>query len=153
VESLKNYISNKPREDRDLLLRGKKLKKSDEDELQKFPFRNMFIEERDLEIASLVFNYFDAVRERWPEAWEFRGRGLMLNKTNGFRALMRVFRPIYLYLAAPGDPVESKRFLEILRRIELTDQDFTVENFPPGTSGEAALTQDFLEQLGFKRTG
>lgn len=148
VESVQVYITRDPRTDRDLLLRGRKLPRATEDELQRLPLRNMFIDERDLDIASLVWNYFDAARTRWPTAWAFRGRGLMLNKTNGFRGLMRVFGPAYLWLAAPGDIVESEEFFALFEKTGIDDDAFTTENFPPGTSGEAGLARELIEQMG-----
>ncbi|MDD9876007.1 MAG: hypothetical protein OXR84_01050 [Magnetovibrio sp.] len=133
------YISSDPRTDRDILLRGNSLSLVSIDELQKLPLRNLFIEEKDLVIADLVRNYFEAVSKRWPEAWNFMGRGLMLNKTNGFRAIMRIFRPAYLYCAAPGDLVETGDFLQLFSRAQFEDEHFTTELFPPGSSGESAL--------------
>ena len=56
----------------------------------------MLIDNRDLEIVDVLWNYFDAVKSRWPNAWASREPGMMLNKTNGFRALMRFLRPAYL---------------------------------------------------------
>jgi hypothetical protein len=74
----------------------------------------MFIEERDLDITDIIWNYFDAVKARWPKGWESPGKGLMLNKTNGFRAFMPFLRPAYLYLTPPGDvPSTQKSFWHI----------------------------------------
>jgi hypothetical protein len=110
------------------------------DDLYKRPLRNLFVEGKDLEIIRIVYNYFVAVRMRWPEAWDARGQGYMLNRTNGVKALLRFFRYAYSKVAAPGDAVSSQKFLDyVFSRIELSDTDFTTENFLPGTSGEARL--------------
>lgn len=71
----------------------------------------------------------------------------MLNKTNGFRALMGMFGRAYLYFAKPGDMVDPKKFLELFKRSKLKDTDFTVENFKPGSSGEAKLKNTLLEEI------
>jgi DGQHR domain-containing protein len=140
VESLMPYISDAPKKDRDLLLRGKELKKATSDELYKMPFRNLFIDKEDLSITEIVANYFDAVQKKWPDAWKETGRGRMLNRTNGFRALMRFLRNAYLEVASPGEiPSASKLSERVFAKIDLLDDDFTVDNFPPGTSGEAKL--------------
>jgi DGQHR domain-containing protein len=140
VESLMPYISDSPKADRDRLLRNEKLEKIYGDELFKMPFRNLFIEEKDIEITEIVFNYFSAVRMKWPEAWNDRGRGMMLNRTNGFRALMRFLRNAYLDIASPGDVPSDKKFFDrVFSRINLSDQDFTTDNFVPGSGGEARL--------------
>jgi DGQHR domain-containing protein len=141
VESLMPYISSNPKSDRDQLLRGEKpLEKIYGDPLFKMPFRNLFIDERDLDIGAIVSNYFDAVRAKWPEAWNEQGRGMMLNRTNGFRALMRFLRNAYLDVAAPGEVPSTRKFLDrVFSKIDLKDTSFTIDNFVPGTSGEAHL--------------
>lgn len=147
VESLLRYISSDPVVDRDLYLRGKRPLPPTSVELDRLVFRNMFLDEKDLEIADVLFNYFGAVRERWPRAWEGSGRGNMLNKTNGFRALMRLLRPAYLHVARPGQIPTQGRFLTLLRSAKLEDDDFTTENFLPGTTGESKLYRTLVEQL------
>jgi DGQHR domain-containing protein len=140
VEGLMSYVSSDPRDDRDKLLRGQTLQKVYGEELDKRPLRNLFVEGKDLEIIQLVYNYFSAVALRWPEAWGERGKGFMLNRTNGVRALLRFFRPAYLSVAAPGDMVSTERFLErVFSPINVEGRQFTTENFVPGTSGEARM--------------
>ena len=140
VESLMPYMSADPKKDRDLLLREKALQKLYGDDLYKMPFRNLFIDDKDLLITEIVANYFDAVRARWPDAWEETGRGRMLNRTNGFRALMRFLRNAYLDIAAPGQVPSAKKFLnDVFARMDLRDDDFTIDNFVPGSSGEGRL--------------
>ncbi|MGY4168350.1 DGQHR domain-containing protein [Bradyrhizobium sp. USDA 4529] len=140
VEALMPYLSLAPKKDRDDLLRGRPLQKAVDNELYRMPLRNLFVAEKDLEITEVVSNYFDAVRKKWPMAWEEHGRGMMLNRTNGFRALMRFFRNAYLDVAAPGDVPSAQKFFDrVFRPLELKDEDFTTENFVPGTGGEARL--------------
>jgi hypothetical protein len=62
VEALLPFISDSPKEDRDASLCGQSLVPASPQELERLPFRNMFIQERDLHIAEIVFNYFTAVR-------------------------------------------------------------------------------------------
>lgn len=148
VNALIPYISANPKEDRDILLRGRKLSRASGEEAVRFCFRNLFIDDEDVKIGKIIEEYFKAVVIRWPEAWAFRGAGLMLNRTNGFRALMRIFGRIYNHLAGPGDFVTAERFLTLFNRVEVTDDYFSVERFRPGTSGEAAL-RHFLEDTIF----
>jgi DGQHR domain-containing protein len=140
VEALIPYLSAAPKRDRDDLLRNKPLEKFSGDQLFRMPLRNLFVAEKDLEITEIISNYFDAVRKKWPVAWDEHGRGMMLNRTNGFKALMRYFRLAYLAVAAPGEVPSMQKFYDrVFRPMELTDDDFTVENFVPGTGGEARL--------------
>lgn len=140
VEGLLSHISNDPKGDRDLLLRGEKLEKISTEESFGTVFRNMFIDARDVDILAIIHNYFSAVERRWPEAWSERGRGAVLNRTNGVRALLRFLRHAYLKVAVPGDiPSQEKFYDRVFRPIELQDKDFVIEHFVPGTSGEAKL--------------
>ena len=149
VEALLPYITADAMIDRDLYLRGRRPAKVDDVSLRKHPFRNMFIEERDLEIADVVWNYFDAVRDKWPSAWNSGAQGLMLNKTNGFKALMRLLHPAYLYVTEPGAVVKKEEFAKrIFAKVKLKDDEFDVETFKPGTSGEALLFETLRAQAG-----
>lgn len=148
VESMIGYISLNPRKDRDYLLRGRKLPAPTAEELQIVPLRGLFIEGKDVEIAKLIWNYFDAVRKKWPEAWVDQARGNMLNKTNGFKAFMKVFSDVYLFVAGPGDMVSSKRFGDLLDNVKLNDSDFNTDNYKPGSSGQSGLSRDLREQMG-----
>lgn len=147
VESLMRFISDNPVVDRDTLLRDRQIRKENADTLKKLPFRNMFIDERDIEIARILENYFSAIRSRWPEAWNSFGLGAVLNKTNGFRALMRLLRPAYLYISKPGEVPLEEQFLKLFRRSTLSDQHFDTIHFPPGTSGESELYKKLLADL------
>ncbi len=107
----------------------------------------MFIDEKDIEIGKIVSNFFEAVRRRWPEAWDFKGRGRILNRTNGFRALMRFLRYAYLDAVLPGEVPSAEKFFNLsFRLIEMGDADFSVDNFPPGSAGEAKLVRILRRQ-------
>lgn len=148
VESLLAYITTSAIQDRDEFLRGRKPRKATQAELAITPFRNMFLEERDLDIADILLYYFSAVRQRWPEAWGSSTRGWMLNRTNGFRAFMRFLKPAYRSLASPGDIPSQDAWLTLLKKVGLDDNDFTVDNFEPGTGGETKLFRRLLQDSG-----
>jgi DGQHR domain-containing protein len=147
VEALLKLISADPRLDRDILLRNRPISPATEQELAILPLRNLFVSNQDLSIAKIMWNYFEAVRTRWPTAWASSDRGYILNRTNGFRALMRMFRPIYLTLGRPGDIVDHTRYETLFQGTAITDEDFHISNFLPGSSGEAALVQRFTSEL------
>jgi DGQHR domain-containing protein len=147
VESLMRYVTKSKSTamaDRDTYMKGRVPQRASQNESRELIFRNMMIDERDMEIADVVWNYFTAVKERWPVAWASTGQGIMLNKTNGFRALMRLLRDAYMYLTSPGNVPSSNDFLDLLSRIDMNDGDFVVEKYKPGTSGESALYHDLV---------
>lgn len=140
IKSLMPFISTDPMKDRDLYLRGKRPNKLPEEQLRRAPFQWLFVDEKDFEIVDVLWNYFQAVSERWPHAWRSREEGLMLNRTNGYRALMRFLKDRYLSLCGPQRSVPSKdEFKRVLESIELNDKDYNVEIFAPGSAGEGRL--------------
>jgi DGQHR domain-containing protein len=147
VQGILQYMSKDVIVDRDLYLKGRRPAKVREEVERELIFRNMFVDERDLEIFDVLWNFFTAVMNRWPAAWSAGGTGMILNKTNGYRGLMRLLRPAYLHLVGPGEVPSIEQFKELLGRSSLEDDDFNVERFPPGTSGEALLFRTLLADL------
>lgn len=141
VEALIKFISPKPMEDRNKLLQGQNLEPADEETLLKHPFRNMFIQDRDVEITEILYNYFDAVRIKWPNAWQSTAKkGNLLPKSNAYKALMRyLHRNVYNEAKIEDEIPSSEKFLEYFNHVELKDEDFTSKNFKPGSGGEAAF--------------
>jgi DGQHR domain-containing protein len=147
VENLMRYISAEPRKDRDVLLRGEKLPLLPLDELLKnrMPLRNQFIKGDDYLITEQVYDFFKLVARRWPEAWTDATReGGVLNRTNGFRALMRLFGHLFQVQRPPSDRLRPSTIASFLAEIPLRDEDITTLNFPPGSSGEGRLYRNFV---------
>jgi DGQHR domain-containing protein len=149
VDMLLPYLSSEPMVDRQYLLEGKTLSWPTPREAMKQIFRIPFIQEQDEKIVNSVWNYLDAVKSKWPEAWKEPSReGAVLCKTNGFRALIRLMRPIFYALnKKPGEGLKVDEVSKLLALSTLKDSEITTENFPPGTSGEAALYNRLLEEL------
>lgn len=144
VETLVSLIAPKPFEDRRQLLKGKSPEKADAQTLLKYPFRNMFIDEKDEEIYRVMFNYFTAVSERWGDAWANPTRaGNVLAKANAYRALMRYLRDVYLSIVGSeiGTVPTKDQFLDKLRDVKIDSDDFTKRNFVPGGGGQTKFYQ------------
>lgn len=150
VDGIIGYVSVTPKIDRDRLLRGRSLPAPSPKEVQRSIFRKMFVEERDVDIAKTLHEYFIAVRERWPRAWDSDALGYMLNRTNGFRALCRLLRPMYLFHSMGDEVVTREQFGKFFDRVQMSDEDFTTDRFPPGTSGEAALYNRLMQETGLE---
>lgn len=144
-------ISKDPETDRDLSARGKKPSLS-ENWYKETPLRDLWINGRDSDIAILLINYFAAIKKRWPDAWASRERGNILPRTNGFRALMRVFKDLYLHVnimppTGANWKIQEDTFLQYFNKSTLSDSDFNSQYFPPGTSGETTLYKKLKEEL------
>lgn len=128
--------------DRDLARRGKRYDPPTFAESKQLVLRQFFVNGRDVDIAELLWNYFEAVETVWKSDWRVGGSGIILPRTNGYRALMRFFRDAYNHVAAPGEMVSPKQFETVFRKVEALKGTFTTENYKPGTSGEARLYHD-----------
>lgn len=154
VNCLLHLISAKPMIDRDLLMRGKKIKFALDWELETMPFRNLFIQEQDVAMARILNNYFSAIRLRWPVAWEDRSKGNILARTNGFRAFMRAFKNLYVDMCRGGEIgqiVATSKFVERISTVKLTNESFNTQSYSPGTSGETALYNDLMREFGLSK--
>lgn len=141
VESLLRYVSSNPAKDADDLKRGRELERVSGLVARRLVLRERFRKEKDAEIARIVWDYFDAVRDRWS-AWDDVRRGAILNRSTGFIALMRFFGDVYR--SSPGTDLESLRahFRAVFSSVELSDDDFTPEKYIPGSSGQSQLLAD-----------
>jgi DGQHR domain-containing protein len=148
VESLIPLISGtleQALKDRDLIKRGKPIPPPEAVDGDKVVFREMFDEESDARIARVVWNYFSAVEERWPEAWhDVKPGGSMLPRTNAFRALMRFLPKAYGHLGGPPSVPSTGSFLQLFEQVPLRGDDFNTDRYKPGSTGERALLDDFL---------
>lgn len=139
VQSVMAYISDDEKGDRDKLLRKKQLDRASTYQITKLPFRNLFIEERDVEIVAVLFDYFNSIKERWAIAWSDPNRGNMLNRTNGFRAFMRLYSHLCEISRVSNGIVDKAFMRNFMEKVQLEDNDFNTENFKPGSSGESSL--------------
>ena len=149
IEPLLKLTSRDPMTDRDLFNRNKKPKLAEDSEIRtkNLVFRNWFIENKDALIAATLSNYFTAVATKWTKAWDLKQRGLILNRTTGYRALMR-FLPLTLFALGLNELHSVEEFFEVIDKVNLIDDDFTPENFKPGSSGEGALFRRLLANTG-----
>jgi DGQHR domain-containing protein len=142
VEALVKFLSEAPFRDRNDIMEGRKLKPSDE---RKCPFNKFFRKGRegDLIIYDILFNYFDAVRTKWPKSWIDLGpSGNLLPKSNAFKALMKYLKDdVYTPLSRRigRDVPSTKDFLTAFNEVKLSDRDFTTRNFAPGSGGQSAF--------------
>ncbi len=106
-------------------------------------FRRWFIQAMDDKITQVLVNYFHAVGKKWPIAWGTKTPGLILNRTNGYNALMRFLAPVTFKLGL-DEIHKTNSYLEIFDRVQLTDLEINAEMFPPGSTGEGRLFRKLL---------
>lgn len=145
VRALLPYISMDVIRDRDIGKRRGIWSSIENYDREKLIFRHWFLRNEDQEIARQIMHYFEAVRRRWPNAWNNVGKGNMLPRTNGFRAFMSFLRPAYNEIRKE-EFVKMSEFLEIFQRVELRDEDFNTGRYIPGSAGERSLFRDLLQE-------
>ncbi|WP_445749171.1 DGQHR domain-containing protein [Polaribacter sp.] len=156
VESLLKYITRDKQADRDFYRRNKKDKNIklplvDEKQSKTLFLRNIFInDDSDIQIAQIVWNYFYAVQQKWPNAWNIPANNNILNKSTGFVALMRFFKDAYLSFNKIGQIITKEEFITCFENIELTDADFNRERYVPGGIGQSKLYNDLKDMSGIK---
>ena len=142
VESLVKLISSDPFADRTSFMKGKIPKPISQNDLIKLPFRNMFILEKDKDIALILYNYFTCIQNKWPLAWlALEKEGNILPRSNAFKAFMRFLRYAYIAIVKSeiGKIPKVEEFKIILDKVNASDDDFTSGNFKPGSGGEFAF--------------
>jgi DGQHR domain-containing protein len=147
VESILQYLTKNKAIDRDIYRQGKQPPKFKDEELKKYFFRNLFIDEKDSEIAKIIWNYFKAVQTKWPDAWDKVQPDIILNRSTGLVAFMRFLKDCYLKIVGPeiGNIPSTPQFLQIFDKISLKDADFNKHNFKPGGTGRSQLYQKLKE--------
>ncbi len=149
AEKLMNLYSKDLMSDRDIYKRGRRPDVFKDKELQKRPLRNLFISEEDALIAKIIWEYFDAIKERWPEAWDASARTeRLLNKSTGFVALMDLFKDVYVQIGKIGQLVTKSEYTEYFNKSSLKDEDFTKTTFIPGSGGQSKLYKILKDELG-----
>ncbi len=97
-------------------------------------------------IFLVVSNYFQAVKNRWPDAWTTSQEGLILSRTTGFNAHIRFLKDAYMSVTDSPRVVETNEFKKILDRISIQDYELTKDTYVPGSSGQGKLYWDLKEQ-------
>lgn len=142
VNALLPFLSTDPEDDRYKLARKKRIKFAPS-EYRATPFRSLWLEKQEALITQILIEYFAAIQARWPDAWNSTEKGGIINRTNGFRAFMKLLKNIYLDQRPDGngdEPVVAKGvFLRYLKKVDLEDSEFNSNEFLPGSSGESKL--------------
>lgn len=158
VDRLMKLISRDPMIDKDLIKRGSTPSRATGEDRRKLLFRNLFLDDNDAQISLVLWEYFRAVGERWPDAWIDRSKGAILGRTTGFAALLRLLPEIAVRITTkPLDQdssiIDKDEFLDLLNRIAIQDGEFVSTTYLPGSSGEGKLFSDmsgYLEKIPVK---
>ena len=151
VKPIVDYISADPESERNRRYRGLFSSRRKPDAWRRHIFQPFYDEEDDSGVFLCLTNYFQAVKERWPEAWDNPGGrpGFILNRTTGYAALMRLLRQVYIRECNEGGILLPKSCEEVFSAIDLNDEDLTKDWFVPGSSGMSVLYWELMSQVGW----
>lgn len=149
VKGLLELLSKQPMVDRDIGARQGDFPDRGQEDFERRIFYPFFKSKSDEKILAVLINYFSAVRERWPTAWDSTGRGDMLPRTNGYNGLIRFLRDAYLNYTSNPAVVSKEQFAELFAKVDVDDTYFNNTNFPAGSSGAANLYRLLMESNGF----
>jgi DGQHR domain-containing protein len=138
------YISNNPPKDRNILRTGAKLAPVEGAEKDKYFFRNWFIKEEDVKIAKVIWNYFEAIKRKWPIAWG--NLDFILTKSTGVIAFMRFLKDL-VELLGMEKIITVDDFKGILNKIEIKDTDLVNDVYQSGGVGQSALYKVLISSI------
>ncbi len=149
VKGLIPYISKDVLSDRDAAKRGRPYPHASHPDLILRPY---FVTGNDDIIVDLLWNYFDAVRNKWPVAWDKTGRGWVLNKTAGYAGLMRFLKPSLAALSTKNSLPSRSDFDRLFALADLPDEAFASSHIRPGTSGEKYVFELLVKETGLNES-
>lgn len=100
----------------------------------------------DTSIFLIVSNYFEAVADKWPDAWNDPKEGQILSRTTGFNALIRFLKDAYLHIVK-DEPrvVEKSEFATLFDRIHIKQEDLNKDVYVPGSTGQGVLYKHLVK--------
>ncbi|MBA4347581.1 MAG: hypothetical protein C0413_01875 [Clostridiales bacterium] len=144
VTYLVELISKDPKEDAILIKKNAAL----EDDL-KFPLRRYFINNKDEIILKILYNYFNAVSEVFPNEWVNSEKYILL-KTTGFAALMTALKAFFK-VGFQEKKLTQEFFKNQLDKSKITlskkHMQLTSEYFPSNSAGVNKMSQVLTEHL------
>ena len=147
VKPIVDYITSDPEAERNKRFKGIFGSRRKPEEWKKHIFQPFFDEDNDSGMFLCLTNYFDAVKAKWPEAWDDAEPGIILNRTTGYAALMRFLRPVYLHFCqSPGQILTRAMCDEAFSDMSISSDELSKEDFVPGSSGISRLLARLKEE-------
>jgi DGQHR domain-containing protein len=144
VKHLLPMISDNPDRDRDLIKRGNDVECPSNSKEKGTVFCKYFKNKEDEIISRILTNYFDAVRQVFPDEWNTYDNPL--SKTIGYGALMRLLKNDLFSIGENKKDLSSSFFKEYVERLK-GKVIFTFDEYAPAGSGESKLYEDLRKAI------
>lgn len=111
----------------------------------KYPLRSLFINEQDHLILKILTDYFNAVKEVFPEEW--KNNTSVLTKTTGYLGLIILFKEL-LEIGLHKNDISFNFFwnvfIKIKKGLDKEGLSLNSSDFPAGAQGQNKLALTFL---------
>ncbi len=150
VKPIVDFITADPEAERNKRYKGIFGSRRKPDEWKKFIFQPFYDDDDDSGMFLCLTNYFDAVKAKWPNAWDNAPPGMILNRTTGYAALMRFLRLVYLNNCdRPGQILTREMCDRVLSQVDIPEEDLNKDEFLPGSSGISKLYKRLMAEVGW----
>lgn len=150
VKPIVDYITKDPEGERNKRYKGIFSSRRGQDEWERFIFQPFYDDDDAAGVYKNLKNYFAAIKDKWPTAWDDAAPGIILNRTTGYAALMRFLRPVYLANCSKGEILTYSDCKEVFDKISIEPKALNKDVYVPGSSGVGRLYRDLLEQSGLE---
>lgn len=103
-------------------------------------FRSLFLRQEEEEIIAILYNYFKAFKEVFPNAWG--DKKYILTKTTGLGAMLKLLPYFYYYLHSSNSEYKKEKYVNLIYKIK--GFDFSSKKY---TGGGKALQKGLSEVL------
>ena len=111
-------------------------------------FVDFYREDEFVNIFLNVSNFFEAVSDKWPAAWNNPQEGQILARTTGYNALIRFLKDVFLELAYDQPRIVKKsEFADVFDKINIDETSLNKEIYIPGSTGQGLLYRHLKEGL------
>jgi DGQHR domain-containing protein len=111
------------------------------------PLHELYIQEKDQLIFDLLFNFYSAIKEVFPKAWENSSSEFILTKTTGFNGFMSFFVANLKLVEGDYSELDKDYYVKKFRTVAGEFKDFTNENYPSGAIGQNLIKDTLRNAL------
>lgn len=147
VNGLLRYLPPNQEKERSKSLFGLSRKRELDEKWQSRIFIDYYRVDDFASILLIVSNFFEAVENKWPDAWSNPQEGQILCRTTGYNALIRFLKDAYLYIVK-DEPrvVETLEFDEVFSKITIQESDLNKGIYVPGSTGQGDLYRHLVAE-------
>ncbi|MFD2256511.1 DGQHR domain-containing protein [Luteolibacter algae] len=140
VNGLLRYLPPNQEKERSKSIFGLSRKPEPREDWRSRIFLNYYRDDDFASIFLIVSNYFQAVANKWPNAWSDPKEGQILSRTTGYNALIRFLKDAYVFIVDDEPRVVAvQEFDEIFDKVSIGEDELNKNVYVPGNTGQGLL--------------